>query len=97
MDLHFLDGSAPELKSWLTDRGGYLFEERPEAVHRATIGLRAAYGEDGTMASGPGTDLTTAFATDALSEAAYFEAIASMHVLDRCGDAFSFTGACTRR
>ncbi len=48
MDLHFLDCSAPELKSWLTDRGGYLFEERPEAVHSATIGLRAAYGEDRT-------------------------------------------------
>jgi hypothetical protein len=48
MDLHFLDGSAPELKSWLTDRGGYLFEERPEAVYRATTGLRAAYGDDGT-------------------------------------------------
>jgi hypothetical protein len=30
MDLHFLDGSAPELKSWLTPRGGCLFEERPE-------------------------------------------------------------------
>jgi hypothetical protein len=41
MDLDFLDASAPELKSWLTDRGGYLFEERPEAVHRAAGGLRA--------------------------------------------------------
>jgi len=47
MDLDFLDGSAPELKSWLTDRGGYLFEERPEAVHSAAIGLRAAYGDEG--------------------------------------------------
>jgi hypothetical protein len=47
MDLDFLDGSAPELKSWLTDRGGYLFEERPEAIHRAMIGLRAAYGDEG--------------------------------------------------
>jgi hypothetical protein len=45
MDLDFLDDSAPELKSWLTDRGGYLFEERPEAVHWAAIGLRAAYEE----------------------------------------------------
>ena len=26
MDLDFLDGSAPELKAWLTDHGGYLFE-----------------------------------------------------------------------
>jgi hypothetical protein len=43
MDLDFLDGSAPELKAWLTDHGGYLFEERPEAVHCATIGLRAAF------------------------------------------------------
>lgn len=48
MDLHFLDDSAPELKSWLTDRGGCLFEERPDAVYRATIGLRAEYGDDGT-------------------------------------------------
>ena len=48
MDLHFMEGSAPELKSWLTDQGGYLFEERPEAVHSATIGLRAAYGDEGT-------------------------------------------------
>ena len=50
MDLHFLDGPAPELKSWLTDQGGYLFEERPDAVHWATIGLRAAYGEEATDA-----------------------------------------------
>jgi hypothetical protein len=47
MDLDFLDHSAPELKSWLTDRGGFLFEERPEVVHRANRGLRAAYQEDG--------------------------------------------------
>jgi len=47
MDLHFLDGSAPELKSWLTPRGGCLFEERPQAVYWATIDLRAAYGDDG--------------------------------------------------
>jgi len=47
MDLDFLDGSAPELKSWLTDRGGYLFEERPKAVHSAAIGLRAAYADEG--------------------------------------------------
>lgn len=47
MDLDFLDESAPELKSWLTDRGGYLCEERPEAVHLATIGLRAAYEDEG--------------------------------------------------
>jgi hypothetical protein len=48
MDLDFLDGSAPELEAWLTDHGGYLFEERPEAVHWAIIGLRAAYeGIDG--------------------------------------------------
>jgi hypothetical protein len=53
MDLHFLDGSAPELKSWLTDRGGYLFEERPEAVYRATTGLCAAYGDDGTDSEHP--------------------------------------------
>ena len=46
MDLHFLDGSAPELKSWLTDHGGHLFEERPEAVHWAVVGLRAAYGDE---------------------------------------------------
>ena len=45
MDLDFLDHSAPELKSWLTDRGGFLFEERPEVVHRANRGLRAAYEE----------------------------------------------------
>jgi hypothetical protein len=48
MDLDFLEGLAPELKSWLTDRGGYLFEERPEAVHSAAIGLRAAYGDEGS-------------------------------------------------
>ena len=51
MDLYFLDHSAPELKSWLTDRGGFLFEERPEVVHRATRGLRAAYEEDGVEAT----------------------------------------------
>jgi len=49
MDLDFLDDSAPELKSWLTDRGGYLFEERPEAVHCAAIGLRAAYRDEGVV------------------------------------------------
>jgi hypothetical protein len=47
MDLDFLDGSAPELKAWLTDRCGYLFEERPEAVYQAAIGLRSAYRNDG--------------------------------------------------
>lgn len=47
MDLEFLDDMAPELKSWLTDQGGYLFEERPAAVHAATIGLRAAYKDEG--------------------------------------------------
>ena len=46
MDLDFLETSAPELKSWLTDRGGYLFEERPEAVHCAAGGLRAAYVDE---------------------------------------------------
>ena len=56
MDLHFLDGPAPELKSWLTDQGGYLFEERPEAVHWATIGLRAAYGDEGIESERRGTD-----------------------------------------
>jgi hypothetical protein len=40
MDLEFLDMSAPELKSWLTNRGGYLFEERPQAVYRAAVSLR---------------------------------------------------------
>ncbi len=45
-DFNFLDSSASELKSWLSDRGAYLFEERPEAVHSASIGLRAAYGDD---------------------------------------------------
>lgn len=43
MDLDFLETSAPELKSWLTERGGYLFEERPEAVHCAASDLRSAY------------------------------------------------------
>ena len=47
MDLDFLDGLAPELKSWLTNHRGYLFEERPEAVHSATIGLCAAYKDEG--------------------------------------------------
>jgi hypothetical protein len=47
MDLDFLDGLAPELTSWLTHRGGYQIEERPEAVHWATIGLHAAYGDEG--------------------------------------------------
>jgi hypothetical protein len=39
------ESSALELKSWLTDRGGYLFEERPEPIHWATIDLRAGYGD----------------------------------------------------
>ena len=46
MDLDFLEESAPELKSWLTDRGGYLFEERPEAVQCAAGGLRTAYVDE---------------------------------------------------
>ena len=29
MELDFLERSAPGLKSWLTDRGGYLFEDGP--------------------------------------------------------------------
>jgi hypothetical protein len=47
MDLDFLEASAPELKFWLTDRGGFLFEERPEAVHCAAGDLRAAYVDEG--------------------------------------------------
>lgn len=46
MELYFLDESAPELKSWLTERGGCLFEERPEAAQSATIGLNAACDDD---------------------------------------------------
>jgi hypothetical protein len=46
MDLDFLETSAPELKSWLTDHRGYLFEERPEAVHCAQGDLRAAYVDE---------------------------------------------------
>ena len=47
MDLEFLEMSAPELKSWLTDCGGYLFEERPQAAHSAALDLRAAHGDEG--------------------------------------------------
>jgi hypothetical protein len=42
MELDFLEESAPGLKSWLTDRGGYLFEERPGAIHAAVLELNAA-------------------------------------------------------
>ena len=41
MELDFLEESAPGLKSWLTDRGGYLFEERPGAIHAAVLELNA--------------------------------------------------------
>jgi len=46
MELDFLEESAPGLKSWLTDRGGYLFEERPRAVHAAVLELNAADTEE---------------------------------------------------
>lgn len=46
MELFFLDASAPELKSWLTDRGGCLFEGRPAAAQSATIGLNAACADE---------------------------------------------------
>ena len=46
MELYFLDESAPGLKAWLTDRGGYLFEERPDAARSAAIGLNAACADE---------------------------------------------------
>jgi len=60
VDLDFLDGLAPELKSWLTHRSGCLMEERPEAIHWATIDLRAAYRDEGSIASGRDLELISA-------------------------------------
>jgi hypothetical protein len=42
MELEFLDDAAPELASWIADRGNYLFEEQPRARHRAVLQLHAA-------------------------------------------------------
>ena len=41
MELEFLDNAAPELASWITDRGNYLFEEQPRARHAAASKLHA--------------------------------------------------------
>jgi len=42
MELEFLDDAAPDLASWIADRGNYLFEEQPRARHRAVLQLHAA-------------------------------------------------------
>jgi hypothetical protein len=46
VELEFLDDAAPELASWITDRGNYLFEEQPRARHRAALQLHAAEADD---------------------------------------------------
>ncbi len=42
MELEFLVDAAPELASWIADRGNYMFEEQPRARHRAVLQLHAA-------------------------------------------------------
>jgi len=41
MEIEFLDDAAPELASWITHRGSYLFEEQPAARRRAALDLQA--------------------------------------------------------
>lgn len=46
MEFDFLEESAPGLKSWLTERAGCLFEERPGALHAAVLELNEAGAEE---------------------------------------------------
>lgn len=46
MEIEFLDDAAPELASWITNRGNYLFEERARARHTAELALHAVEADE---------------------------------------------------